>query len=153
MTYKNTFGDYVRMGFSSGILYGVMMYLIYRNLNSAAISGVVFGILFPCGMAIVGMGANNRGKALRQFVAQSHRITCDGSAQLNGKPGWMFLCEDALVYYPNQNTQPTVIPLNQIQDVSLGTNRVILHTVSGVFKFIVTHNRQWRMQILRSIGR
>lgn len=150
MIYKATSTDYLVTGLVSGVIYGLFMGLIFGPI-SGIIGGIVYAILFPLVLAIASKKTEQRADLLRRTLVQTHRITCDGVAKMNGKPGWMFLCEDALVYYQNNVPQPYVLPLSQIFNVTLGMNRLIIQTQTGEYKFIVVKNKQWQSAILWSI--
>lgn len=152
MTYKATFKDYLITGLVFGTAFGVLMFLLQRSAAGAIAGGLTYGILFPAIMSLFGKSAENRAKEIRLVLSQSHRITCEGVAKLNGRPGWMFLCEDALVYYLNDTPQPIVLHLSQIRGVALVRNRLVIHTQTGSFQFIVAKNKQWQASILQSMN-
>ena len=152
MIYKATFKDYLITGLLCGMIYGLSMYLIDRNAFKAVFGFVTFSFIFPLFLALSGKHAENWVKEIRRILQQSHIITCEGSAKLNGRLGWMFLCEDALVYYFNYTPQPIVLYLSQIRDVELTLNRLIIHTHTASFKFIVFKGKQWQSSIIQSLN-
>ena len=128
------------------------MFLMRRSAPGAIAGGITYAILLPTVLSFFGKSAENRAKEIRQVLLQSHRIICEGGAKLHGRPGWMFLCEDALVYYLNYTPQPIVLHLSKIRDVELTRNRLIIHTQTGNFKFIVAKSKQWQSSILQSMN-
>ena len=153
MVYKNGKKEYVSMGLFSGLAYGIMMGL-WNDLFVGVFGGVLFGILFPYFTSVYAKKLEKKFAVIGTELKATKTVICEGPASLskkwNATGGWLYLCEDELLFHPQKITaKATVatISLRDIRSIMVTSTQLKIRTDAEELIFIVVKPLLWKQSL------
>ncbi len=154
MIYKNGFKEYAMTTLVFGGFMGIFFGIVHGVIEGI-IGGVISGILFTLFIFIFVKLMESKFKKMRDDIAKTKEIICDGGATVDGNGGWMFFTETGLEFYPhkiNLDTNQQIIPISDIVAVNTKFNKIIVSTARGEqVNIVVSNSNGWKSHIDRHI--
>ena len=150
MTYKNGIKEYVLITVMFGLPMGALLGFVNSSITAGLISGIFSGLLFSFFMFLFSKSMEKKFAKMRAEIKKEKTVICDGAATVAGNGGWLFLCKDALEFYPhkiNISTKEIKILLADITSVEVYKNQIILATAQGALSIVVCQSKEWQKHI------
>ena len=157
MTYKNETKGYFVLGAMYGLPMGIFLGLINRSVVSGILVAIFGGLLFGFLMFLFNRPAEKKFFQMRAELEKEKTIICDGTANILKTPGWIFLTETELLFYPrkmNASSQKIAFPLSDIKKVTVQNGRLFITTDAETpIMAVVCRPDAWKMHIEAAIAK
>ena len=144
MIYKKTPREKALLFCSIILVYGVVLCIVYNSVVKGILGGLLYGGFFVFCMAVVSISNEGEAKTYHTEISRTKKIICEGPVKrldMTYRDGWLFLCEDVLVFYPrrirNEGRKKFLIRIQDIENIETKSNKLIIHTKAGDTKTYV----------------
>lgn len=156
MVYKNGLKEYF------GIFLGLWLLVAITDLG--LLYGFFYGYLLALPMTFVCVVADKieekKYKRTKEELKNTKFLICHGPVKqthlLFFLTGWLFLCEDAIVFCPhkiNSKVADSTIDLRDIQKVYRNRSKLLIRTNAEEFHFTVKKATFWERDIKKQLER
>ena len=155
MTYKNGIKEYLTVAAIYGSLMGLFLGLVNQSIAVGLLATVFCGVLFSFLIFLFSKPMEKKFFKMRAELEREQTVICDGAATIQGNGGWLFLLEDAVLFFPhkiNFSTKKMKIPLSVIESVKAQKNQIVITTFKQTkITAVVCQNKEWQKQIETAI--